>query len=198
MAAAEATAKFHVDSNSGAHETKVTINRKATTVTVTLSQYWSPAFAHFVLPGITPVSVTSTARLIGTDNICILALAPNGLSGIHLNLLARVEAQDCGVYSNTRSVAGIRLDIQARLQSKLNCSAGGVLGLLSNMRPSPITDCPQMEDPLAAVPSLSRMVVTTRIRGSAQAPLRSTPASTVAASRSPVMRKCTLHPASTL
>ncbi len=121
---------------------------------IEIEQLWTPFFAHLLLSDITPVRSSATARYAGTSNICLLALAPSGLSGIHLNLFARVEAHDCGVYSNTRSIAGIRLDVKARLSSSLNCSAGGVLGLLSNMTPAPITDCPDVKDPLAgrAVP----------------------------------------------
>lgn len=149
-AAARSAAEANIDTGNGEHAMTVTIDRKAAKVTVKLEQRWTPFFAQFIDQSVTPVRTTATASYVGASNICVLALAPSGLTGLHLNLFAKVEAHDCDVYSNTRSLAGVRLDVQARLNAKLICSAGGVVGLLSNMTPSPVTDCPPVKDPLAA------------------------------------------------
>lgn len=138
-----------VDPRNGpfSHETKADL--KVGVVAVHLTQSWTPFFYHFLKTGVTPVRVDATAQVVGTGNICLLALHPSVSGSVNLTALARIKANDCGVYANSKSSSAVRLDLLGQIEASLICSAGGVFGLLSNFKPAPTTDCPVVEDPLA-------------------------------------------------
>ncbi|MEM9333002.1 MAG: TadE/TadG family type IV pilus assembly protein [Pseudomonadota bacterium] len=126
-------------------------------VTVNLSYEWSPFFAHLLDQRVTPIRVTSSARLAGKSLTCVIGLMqPQRLakSSIHLDDKAVVEADNCAVYSNSTSRYGLRADSVSSMTASTICSAGGVLefgfGRSANFQPKPITDCPKIEDPLSS------------------------------------------------
>jgi Flp pilus assembly protein TadG len=137
-----------VEPRNGPHRFETTIDKKKFTVTVSIRQDWTPSFAKVIDSKITPVGATATAALVGTTNVCVLTLDPQSLMPLHLDLIARLQANGCAVYSNSKSLAGIEVDALASMTAALICSAGGVVGLLSHMRPAPTTDCPVLPDPI--------------------------------------------------
>lgn len=139
-----------VDESRGPVNAQAKIDRKKYSITVNLTQAWTPFFAHFLDAGITPVRSSATAVLTGTANVCVLTLEPKSGRALTLTLLARLQANGCGVYSNSKNAQGISVDPLASLKASLICSAGGAIGLLSTMSPAPTTDCPAIADPLAS------------------------------------------------
>jgi hypothetical protein len=61
-------------------------------VRVDLTEAWTPFFAHFVSDQVTPIRVTSKARFIGHNNICVLGLA-NKNAGVTLGQDARLTGR---------------------------------------------------------------------------------------------------------
>lgn len=97
------------------------------------------------------VNVRSVARVVGKPNICLLALDGWGPGAVQLEVSAKMTARNCGVYSNSRSPAGVSILNAARLTADVTCSAGGVVGG-RKIAPAAYTDCPQFDDPLAGRP----------------------------------------------
>lgn len=130
-------------------------------VTVNLTYQWSPFLAHYFDYEVTPISVSASAKLAGESLTCIVGLlqpssrALSNLlmakSSIHLDNDAVVQADGCAVYSNSTHRYGLRADKSASMTASTICSAGGVMQPRrrgANFQPQPITDCPQIEDPL--------------------------------------------------
>ncbi len=125
-------------------------------VKVDISEQWTPFFLHFVSEGVTPVSVSSQARFVGRNNICVLGLAGSG-TAVYLDKGARLTGHNCGVFSNSTGSSSLRVDSNAKLNASIVCSTGGAsISSSATVTPSAITDCPVIEDPLAsrAAPSV--------------------------------------------
>lgn len=129
-------------------------------VKVGLSYEWTPFFAQLFDPGVTPIVVSATANLAGKGLTCVIGLMPQqpiAKSTIHLENGARLEAENCDVFSNSTHAHGIRLDPGAHIEASSICSAGGVWfrSSTSSTNPAPIEDCPKIKDPLISRPAPS-------------------------------------------
>ena len=94
--------------------------------------------------------VRATAR-VATARLCMLALEPEKSNAIDLNKNAKLTALECSVYSNSKDKKGIVAADSSSVDAETVCSAGGIDGKGRFVRP-PITDCPQIVDPLADRP----------------------------------------------
>jgi Flp pilus assembly protein TadG len=141
---------IHKDNGREPVSNNIKVDYKAQQVRVELVQEWMPFFAHFIDASVTPIKVRSTARLLSTTTkTCVLALASAGSKAIHLDKRAAISAADCGVYANSTDSDAIRLDRDSKLTAGLICSGGGVKSKTDAVVPEPLSDCPQMPDPLA-------------------------------------------------
>jgi hypothetical protein len=134
------------------------IDRKEGSVTVALSEAWTPFFMHFIASGVTPINVSATAKLAGSTNVCVLALNTADNKTMHLDTNAKLTANGCGVYSNANHNHAIWVDNNASIKATLTCAVGGVkLKAGSSVSPSAVTNCPPIADPLAsrAKPTIS-------------------------------------------
>ena len=102
--------------------------------------------------GASPLAAHAVARPVGGTPICVLGLEEKSAGAIDLNAKARMTGNACAVYSNSTNPSGIKSKDAAVLHASLICSAGGKVGGKANFEPDPLTDCPQMEDPLASRP----------------------------------------------
>jgi Flp pilus assembly protein TadG len=138
--------------NSGLSHTtaQAIINRKLGTLKVTVQESWTPFFAHFLNAELTPIRVSATATLMGTTNICVLALDGSNAKALFMDDNAKLTANGCGVYSNSKHAEGIRLDAYASITSTMTCSAGGYKANKNAIKPLPTTDCPPVPDPLGS------------------------------------------------
>lgn len=96
------------------------------------------------------VKATATARMMGSSTpICVIGLNERRIHAVELDKKARLEANGCAVYSNSKHAQGLIARDDAVLRAALICSAGGraVFGR-GEFVPAPRTDCPVMPDPL--------------------------------------------------
>ncbi len=119
-------------------------------VTVTIRQdadsVLGAAFGYFD----TDLQVTATARVVGGGRLCVMGLDTRGAGTVRLDKNARITAPTCSVYSNSKSTMGLQSMRNASMTAEFICSAGGKLGRKANFSPTPLTDCPVVEDPLGA------------------------------------------------
>ena len=81
----------------------------------------------------------------------MLGLDPSMAGTVTLTKDARLTAERCSVYSNSKSTIGLTAQMNAVLKAERICSSGGYSGRRGvNFSPEPITDCPRIEDPLAS------------------------------------------------
>ncbi|MEM6616362.1 MAG: pilus assembly protein TadG-related protein [Pseudomonadota bacterium] len=135
----------------------VDVDIQNASVNVVLKQVWSPFFAHMLNDVANPIGVSATARILGQGAVCVLGLNDaNDTASIHIDNDARLEAPECTVYSNATHKKSIQLDQGSSLEAASICAAGGVLGKARHkVQPNPLSDCPQLDDPLAHRPPLA-------------------------------------------
>jgi Flp pilus assembly protein TadG len=131
-------------------EKQVDVSEDKSSVNVKLTESWSPYFAHFIGFEVTPISASAGATFAGQSNICILALEDTSPSAVHLDNSAKINANNCGVYSNSQHSWGVRLDAESSVSASMICSAGGVKAQKNATQPEPVQDCPSVQDPLAS------------------------------------------------
>lgn len=100
--------------------------------------------------GATTVRAEAIAEVAGDNaNVCVIALDTDDHRAISLETSAQLEAPSCAIYSNSKRSKGLSSMANAKLIGNLICSAGGREGTTANYSPQPLTDCPQIADPLA-------------------------------------------------
>ena len=122
-------------------------------VTINLSARTAAGIGAAIGLANTDVAVSSTAQVLGGAPVCAVALNGRDPYAIDLEKLARVEANQCAVYSNSGAANGLEARDGATLTSAFTCSSGGYRGNSSSFAPAPVTDCPVFPDPLAARPA---------------------------------------------
>jgi Flp pilus assembly protein TadG len=95
------------------------------------------------------VGAEAVAEISGGGYVCMIGLDPTAASTIDMSDKARVTAEKCAIYSNSKNKASLTLHNLARVKADLVCVAGGISGPDSAVSPNkPITDCPALQDPL--------------------------------------------------
>ena len=145
---------LQLDTSWGAISHVVAVSEDANEVRVEVAQSWRPMFARFFDETVTPIHISSTARLLAsTTKICVLALDPAAVHAIRLDSDAKLTANGCGVYADSTDKEAIRLDANSAMTASLICSAGGVRSLKAGaLTPTAVSDCPPVPDPLADRP----------------------------------------------
>jgi Flp pilus assembly protein TadG len=98
------------------------------------------------------VSVKAVAKLTGGKRrLCMIALETTTTTeGIRLEQYAKIQAEKCDVQSDSKSVEGIKTYNDSSLKADRICTAGGYKAAkAASFSPTPVTDCPQIGDPLA-------------------------------------------------
>lgn len=134
-------------------ETDVKVVDGFTGVQVTIKETWTPFFAQFLTDTATPIVVKAKANILGEGLICVVGLMPRSdRAGIHMDNNSKIDAKDCGIYSNSSNRYAIRLDSHASIEARLICSVGGYgsFGWGTSISPRPLQDCPPVDDPLAS------------------------------------------------
>jgi len=130
------------------HQTSAKIIEDGKAVKVTIT-----ADAQTYFPGpignVDSVQVDAVAEIAGGGYVCMVGLDPKAPSTLEMDDKARVTAEKCAIYSNSKSSASLTLHSLARVKAELVCVAGGISGPTSAVTPNkPITDCPVLQDPL--------------------------------------------------
>ena len=99
--------------------------------------------------GENPIRVTSEAKAYGQNRLCVLGLDGSSSNTIKASASARLTASECAVQSNSKDPGGLNVATGSQLVSTVICTSGGAMGG-GSYTPAPETDCPQLDDPLAA------------------------------------------------
>ncbi len=127
----------------------VSVDSGAGTVQVDIKEDAVQFFTASLFQKMGPITVSSQARIYGGSNICLIGLDDVHQDTVILEDTAKVTAPSCGIYSNSRDSGGLNLVGSASMIADLICTVGGYSGRDSAFRPTPLTDCPVMPDPLA-------------------------------------------------
>jgi Flp pilus assembly protein TadG len=139
----------HKSAINGAEPTvSVQLNTNPQEVDVAATIPFKPLFGNTFGLALQPITVRSVARIMGTPNICLLALERHEAGAIQLQLGGQITGSGCAIFSNSNSVSGVNVLLNSRMTAETVCSAGGVIGA-HNISPAPYFDCPQFDDPLA-------------------------------------------------
>jgi hypothetical protein len=147
---ARATALANISDEAGAVEVTAVIDDAADSVKVTITQQWAPFLAHMFEAAVTPVVVDATAALYGESKLCVLALSPTEYGAVALTKAAKMQADGCTVYSNSKHSGSLHLGDTATVEAGLVCTVGGVSNNGGLNADKVVTDCPVLADPLAA------------------------------------------------
>lgn len=132
-----------------AHQTGARIIDQGKAVEVTIRAAPRTYFPGPVATGTKAVTAQAVAEISGGGYVCMVGLSPTEPSTLEMHDKARVTAEKCAIYSNSRSSSSLRLANSARVKADLVCVAGGVAGATSAVTPNaPIEDCPPLTDPL--------------------------------------------------
>jgi len=135
----------------GTVEAKVEVDPVKKQVTVTLEQDHHPYFVVGYFVGSPQIRVSSAAQTNNNTNICVIGLEKADAATVSLETNAAISAPKCSVYSNSSSTGGLTSTGNANLVAQLACSAGGFVGGSKNFNyQNPLTDCPEVADPLAS------------------------------------------------
>lgn len=96
------------------------------------------------------IKARAVARVMGSIPVCALGLEKKASNTISMEHSAHLSAPKCAVYSNSSNKKGIETTDDSVLEAGLICSSGGIEGSKESFNPAPLTDCPRMDDPLAA------------------------------------------------
>lgn len=122
-----------------------TLSSNNSVVTVAVSATYTPFL--FKSPKV-QLGAKASASSVGFP-ICALALDPASTKTVYAQTQAQVTAQFCAVQANSKDSQAIYTQGASQLTAGAICSSGGVKGKFS---PTPVTDCPVVQDPLAARP----------------------------------------------
>lgn len=129
--------------------TSATVVDDGKAVKVTITAEPQTFFPGPVAQSVTELSVEATAEIAGGGFVCMVGLSDSEDSTLEMHDKARVTAEKCAIYSNSRSSSSLRLHNSARVKADLVCVAGGVVGPKSAVSPNePVTDCSPLVDPL--------------------------------------------------
>ncbi|MDH3742285.1 MAG: pilus assembly protein TadG-related protein [Hyphomicrobiales bacterium] len=134
--------------SSGSVAINATMNEVDSSIVVEIEREWTPYFSGFLGKGFFTIHAHARAQVVGTEKICVLALDDTSSDTISMTKNAKLEANRCGVYSNSVNTRGISAGSGNLLTAQTACSAGGVSGPMGSFEPYPTTDCPPLPDPL--------------------------------------------------
>ena len=130
------------------HEVDVDETRRRVDLDLTQDHYGYFYLGYFT--GSPQIEVHASAAASGQSNICVIVQSPTAANAFHLTGDASVTAAECSAYSNSAHTKGVAAAGLSKLTTELSCSGGGYSGSSTNFDPLPLTDCPQISDPLAA------------------------------------------------
>jgi hypothetical protein len=127
------------------------LDKDERTLQVSASTSWQPYILDKVGFAETEIAASATAKLMSSGNICVIGLNRQRGKTVRLQKNARLVGNNCGVYSNSNNKSSIQVDKGSVMDASFICSAGGIKGREeAKLRPTPVVDCPAVQDPLSA------------------------------------------------
>ncbi len=138
----------------GEHQTAARVIDSGHAVEVTITAKPETHFNSPFAQADKMINVDAVAEVSGGGYICMIGLDQTAIATIKMMNNARLTAQSCAVYSNSRSDKSLWLQDSAKLSAELVCVAGGIRGPETGFNQSqPVVDCPQINDPLRDRPA---------------------------------------------
>ncbi len=128
---------------------EATHNDGEASVSVQVRYHQKPTFLVAMFKNPIEVDVRATAKASGGANVCIITLNATSRDSLAMTADARISGKTCSIYANSTNTTAIGVYNNARITSHLTCSAGGYGGGSINYSPTPLTDCPPRDNPLA-------------------------------------------------
>ncbi|WP_296570903.1 pilus assembly protein TadG-related protein [Phreatobacter sp.] len=128
------------------------IDPARTAVEVVITRPYAAVFGLSFLSTPSQLQVRAVGKVGSGVPICLIGLETGQPHAVWLKTRARLTAPGCAVYSNSTHTQGLVGLNFANLSAQVICSSGGKVGTKANFTPDPITNCPQLRDPLAARP----------------------------------------------
>jgi Flp pilus assembly protein TadG len=156
-ASVAAVAQSYVTSQMSDVAVSTNVNEQAMTVKVVVEKDVAMTVGKVIFGGKMHLSASATARVSAKMPLCLLALDGKAPDTLSLEKSAQMTAAGCMVYSNSLNDKGLEAKDSAVVTAGLICTAGGKYkGDGAKFVPSPVTDCPVMDNPLAnrAAPSV--------------------------------------------
>ncbi|PLX35419.1 MAG: hypothetical protein C0605_10230 [Hyphomicrobiales bacterium] len=146
-----AVAKNSVVANLNGKPGNVSVNAVTSsdplTVTVSATQTVKLNFMNKFYDG--QISANAVAEIVGGSPICLLGLDEAvAKPAITLQRSARITGNGCAIYSNATGSKSLVSYDSALMRADFICTSGGYTGAVSNYQPRPMTDCPNVPDPL--------------------------------------------------
>lgn len=126
----------------------VSVEASRKEVEVKLAEVWQPFMLQFLDSSVLPIRVSASASLAGSESLCVIALDRRAGKALAMTGASTLSANGCAIYSNSNASRGISIVRGAKLAASTTYSAGGYVGPAKGFLPEPITDSPQMDDPL--------------------------------------------------
>ncbi|MGQ3353490.1 MAG: pilus assembly protein TadG-related protein [Phreatobacter sp.] len=131
-------------------DVKPAIDPARTAVEVVISRPYAAVFGLSVIPVPAQLQVRAVGKVGSGVPICLIGLEPSQAHSVWLKNRAHLTAPGCAVYSNSAHTQGLVGANYSNLSAQVICSSGGKVGAKAHFTPDPITNCPQLRDPLAA------------------------------------------------
>lgn len=131
-------------------EVRPAIDQARTAVEVVITRPYQAVFGLPFIPTPSELKVRAVGKVGSGVPICLIGLEAEKAHAVWLKTRARLSAPGCAVYSNSTHAQGLAGLNFANLSAQVICSSGGKVGTKANFTPDPITNCPQLRDPLAA------------------------------------------------
>jgi Flp pilus assembly protein TadG len=146
----DSVAETFVDANyARVHTTDAEIVNKGKGVRVKVTSKPRTYFPGPIAQGVKEVKAEATAEVAGGSYVCMIGLDETAPSTLEMSDKAKVTAENCAIYSNSKNKGSLKLHSLAKVKADLVCVAGGVSGPTTAVTPNaPITDCPPLTDPL--------------------------------------------------
>jgi len=149
-AVAEATVAALLDEKfNGSQPHKLAVTFEDNAVTLNLKYTLHPTSMVSAFSDAIEVNLSATAKVLGSPNICIVALDTRATDAVLVSDDAEIIGTECSVYSNSDDIFALAVYDRAELRTAFSCTTGGYLGQAYNYDPLPVVDCPRIEDPLA-------------------------------------------------
>ncbi len=117
------------------------------------------SFARLIGYASLDLEASATATVSSRLPLCLLALNPTAKNALEAAGSSQLVADDCVVYSNSDDTDAIHARSNASITASAVCAHGGVKGA-HRITPAPVTGCPRLADPLAALPTPTRWPTT--------------------------------------
>ncbi|MEM7299828.1 MAG: pilus assembly protein TadG-related protein [Pseudomonadota bacterium] len=140
----------------GTPNIKTNVDKQSGSLTVKITAVRKNFFGNFLQPAQSTIKAEASAQALGNaGGLCLLSLETWLPKALNLEDNAKIRADKCGVYSNSRHRSGIYMKKNSSISAGLICSAGGAVRERGFFSPQPTTDCPVMQDPLAVRPKVN-------------------------------------------